>query len=235
MMYTVYMNTAIASTSGGKPLTDQQRIVLAFVGEFSDRHGFPPTLREIGDAVGLTHTNAVRGHLAALEKKGYIARTPDKARSIRVVHAPSAFSRFKRKLHEVLHTDEGVFHRVVYGLAWTTWRGTPCLTGAQAEEMAEALDREAVEHGWTILDKKVEPDHVLVVVQAWPNHSPQQTVHRFQSAGKVLRRRKPERFPGDKLWGRGYVVTTDVELLDELAQKLLRHQDSEAEGEQRKP
>ena len=76
-----------------RPLTDQQESVLTFVEEFSRDRGFPPTLREIGDALGLPNVNAVRGHLAALEKKGYITRAPDKARSIQVVHAPSAISR----------------------------------------------------------------------------------------------------------------------------------------------
>ena len=51
-------------------LTERQRKVLDFVQGYVDGHGFPPTLREIGDAVGIASLNAVRGHLAALEKKG---------------------------------------------------------------------------------------------------------------------------------------------------------------------
>lgn len=235
MMYSVHMNTDIKITPSVKPLTEQQGAVLSFVEEFSGRRGFPPTLREIGDAVGLTHINGVRGHLAALEKKGYITRAPDKARSIQVVHSPSAFSRVKRKLHEVLHTDEGVFHRVVYGLAWTTKGCERCLTGQQAESMAEAMDREAVEHGWTILNKRIEPDHVVVTVETWPNHSPQQTVRRFQSACKAARRHRGTALPGNGLWGKGYVVTTDLELLDELAARLLEHQALAVDGDRKTP
>ena len=204
-----------------RPLTEQQQTVLTFIGRFVQEHGFPPTLREIGDAIGLVNVTAVRGHLAALEKKGYITKAPDKARSIQLVRPPSAYSRAKRKLHEVLGTDEGVFHRVVYGLAWTTWQGTPCLMGRPAEEIREAFDREAVEHGWTILDARIEPDHVVVIVETWPNHSAQKTVHRLQSAGNAVKRRHRDGLPVEGLWGDGYVVTTDLEILDELLAKLL--------------
>jgi len=63
-----------------EPLTDQQEKVLATVEDYVARNGFPPTLREIGDALGLANVNAVRGHVSALEKKGYITKEPEKAR-----------------------------------------------------------------------------------------------------------------------------------------------------------
>ena len=229
MVYTILMNTDIANTDslntpGGRPLTTQQCNVLAFVQEFCRKHGFAPTLREIGQAVGLVNINAVRGHLAALEKKGWIRRAPDKARSIQIVNAPSALSRVKRKLHEVLRTDDGVFHRVVYGLAWTTHRRTPWLRGPAQQWMQAALDHEALEHGWTLLDKRIEADHIVVVVEAWPNHSAERAVRRLQATGKRMRQRHPGEFPAERLWGKGYVVTTELDLLDELVAKLLATQ-----------
>lgn len=223
-MYTVCRYSAIMATIT-KPLTDQQHTVLTFVGQFVQDHGFPPTLREIGDAIGLPNPNAVRGHLAALEKKGYITKTPDKARSISLVHPPSALSRVKRRLHEVLGTDQGVFHWVVYGLAWTTRNRTPFMTGSKAVWIGEALDRDAVEHGWTIHDKRIEPDHIVVVAATWPNHAAQKTVHRLQSAANSVKRRHPRGFPAGPLWGKGYVATTDLELLDGLLARLLDHED----------
>jgi hypothetical protein len=207
-----------------KPLTQQQRKVLAFVESHSDRQGYPPTLREIGEAVDLVNLNAVRGHLAALEKKGYISKAPDKARSIRVLHSPSALSRFKRKLHQLARTDEGVIHRVVYALGWTTWRLAPLLNGNRAKWLAAAFEREAVEHGWTLMDKTIRPDRVLLTVQAWPNHSPALVVRRFQSSGNALKRRRSKEFPAGRLWGNGFAVTTDPELLDELLSRLLEEQ-----------
>jgi REP element-mobilizing transposase RayT/DNA-binding MarR family transcriptional regulator len=211
-------------TAPGKPLTSQQQKVLAFVSQFLEQQGFPPTLREIGDAIGLVNVNGVRGHLSALEKKGYITRAREKARSIQIVHPASALSRVKRKLHEVWGTDEGVFHHVVYGIAWATHLRAPCLTGLRAKLMEEAIESEAVEHGWTVLEKRVEPDHVVVIVQAWHNHSAQRTVHRFQAAGSAARRRHPHEFPSGPLWGTGYVATTDLEVLGELVTKLLDSQ-----------
>jgi REP element-mobilizing transposase RayT len=221
------------ATSPDKPLTGQQQKVLAFVSQFLEQRGFPPTLREIGDAIGLANVNAVRGHVSALEKKGYITKAPDKARSIQIVHPPSAFSRVKRTLHEVWGTDQGVFHRVVYGVAWSTHRRTPCLTGLRAKLIEEAIDREAVEHGWTVLDKRVEPDHVVVVVQTWHNHSAQRTVLRFQAASNAVKRRYPHEFPGGALWGTGYVATTDLEVLGELVAKLLDNQGKQENDSER--
>lgn len=224
LLYTVYINSARRCSMDVKPLTDQQQSVLDFVQGFVRERGFPPTLREIGNAMGLPNVNAVRGHLAALEKKGYITRAPDKARSIQVVDAPSAISRMKRKLHEIFRTDEGVFHRIVYGLAWTTRRGEMVLVGPSQEQVGEAFEREAVEHGWTILEKKVEPDHIVVVVETWPNHSAQQTIHRLQNAAKAGWRKSRGDSPGELRWGRGYVVTTDLEVLEDLVAKLLAGQ-----------
>ena len=206
------------------PLTEQQQKVLDFIGDHSHRTGFPPTLREIGDALGLPHVNAVRGHVTALEKKGYITRTADKARSIRVVAAQSAMSRFKRKLHEVFRTDEGVVHRIVFGLAWATWKRESMLTGRRRDLIGEALDREAGEHGWRLVQKRVAPDHVVLVVEVWPNHSAELAVRRFQSAGRAVKKGDGGEFSSKRLWDRGYVATTDLELLDQLVEEMLSPQ-----------
>jgi REP element-mobilizing transposase RayT len=202
-------------------LTGRQQNVLSVIVTHLREHGFPPTLREIGQAIGLSNLNAVRGHLAALERKGYVTRAPDKARSIQLVQAPSWLSQVKRALHEIFRTDEGVLHRVVYGLAWATWHHRPCFTAEAREWVSEAIDREAIEHGWTVLERKIEPDHIVLVVATWPNHSAEQTVRRLQAAGAALRRRHPEVLGNEPLWDKGYAVTTDLELLDNLVAQLL--------------
>lgn len=207
-----------------RPLTPQQQNVLEAVEEGVRKNGYPPTLREIGRALGLSNVNAVRGHVTALEKKGYIVRAPDRARSIQVVKPPSAFSRFKRKLHEVFHTDDGVIHRVVYGLAWATRGGAPLFAGPRARWVEEILDGEAVEHGWKIVERRVRADHVVVIVEVWPNHSPEKSVHRLKSICRVLRRRHPGEWPTEAMWGKGYVATTQLDLLDELVEELLASQ-----------
>jgi REP element-mobilizing transposase RayT len=209
-----------------KQLTEKQRTVLDFVGRYARQHGFPPTLREIGQALGLPNISAVRGHLEALEKKGYITKDPDKARSIRVVRAPSVLSWFKRKLHEFARTDEGVLHRVVYGLALATRGRRACFAGRRRAWMNEALQRRAVEHGWTLLDTRIEPDHVVLVVEVWPNHSPELVAARVRQVGSAVRRRHPNDFPQGRLWATGYAVATDLGRLDEIVAQFL----SEAGG-----
>ena len=90
--------------------------------------------------------------------------------------------------------------------------------------MEEAIDQEAVEHGWTLIDKRIEPDHIVVLVQTWHDHSAQLAVRRFQAAGNAVKRRHSREFPRGPLWGTGYVATTDLDVLDELVAKLLDNQ-----------
>jgi repressor LexA len=65
------------------PLTDRQRAVLDFIGHSIEERGYPPTLREIGEHMGIRSTNGVNDHLKALEKKGYLAREDLKSRALR--------------------------------------------------------------------------------------------------------------------------------------------------------
>jgi repressor LexA len=63
-------------------LTERQREILAFVNEHSAQHGYPPTVREIGTAVGLTSSSTVHAHLANLERLGLMRRDPAKPRAL---------------------------------------------------------------------------------------------------------------------------------------------------------
>jgi repressor LexA len=66
-------------------LTKRQREVLEFVRAEVHRRGFPPSVREIGQAVGLSSSSTVHSHLAALEEKGFIRRDPSKPRALEVL------------------------------------------------------------------------------------------------------------------------------------------------------
>ena len=180
--------------------------------------------RELAGRIGVSQPTVSRTR-HNLEKKGYITKAPDKARSIHVIQSPSTLSRLKQKMHEVLRTDEGVFHQVVLGLAWTTWQRMPYLKGKMRDRMDRAIVKEAVERGWDILRKEIKPDHIIVIVKTWPTHSPEQTVRRLQSAGRAIKRRYPGAFRGKGLWGKGYAATTSLELLDELTAQLLENQE----------
>lgn len=66
-------------------MTDRQRQVLDFIKAEVRRQGFPPTVRDIGEAVGLSSSSTVHAHLSALEAKGLIRRDPSKPRALEVL------------------------------------------------------------------------------------------------------------------------------------------------------
>ena len=65
-------------------LTPRQRKVLEVIREHVERNGYPPSVREIGDAVGLTSTSSVAHQMRTLEKKGYLRRDPNRPRALDV-------------------------------------------------------------------------------------------------------------------------------------------------------
>ena len=71
-----------------KSLTDRQRQVLDYIDAETRQRGFPPSVREIGQAVGLTSPSTVHAHLNSLQKLGYLQRDPSKPRAIKVCLAP---------------------------------------------------------------------------------------------------------------------------------------------------
>ena len=66
-------------------LTDRQREIYDFVVGYVDGHGYPPTVREIGEAVGLASPSTVHAHLANLERAGLLRRDPTKPRALELV------------------------------------------------------------------------------------------------------------------------------------------------------
>jgi repressor LexA len=65
-------------------LTPRQRKVLEVIRDWVERFGYPPSVREIGDAVGLTSTSSVHHQLRTLERKGYLRRDPNRTRAVDV-------------------------------------------------------------------------------------------------------------------------------------------------------
>ena len=65
-------------------LTARQQEIWGFLVEYVDRHGYPPTVREIGEAVGLASPSTVHAHLANLERAGLLRRDPTKPRALEV-------------------------------------------------------------------------------------------------------------------------------------------------------
>ena len=79
------MNVTRLDPRAGKKLTKRQRMVHTFIIQHIEDHGYPPTIREIGDHMGIKSTNGVNDHLKALERKGYLERQDAKSRALRPV------------------------------------------------------------------------------------------------------------------------------------------------------
>ena len=72
------------SRSVGSGLTERQRTILNVIRASVTSRGYPPSIREIGDAVGLTSTSSVAHQLRTLERKGYLRRDPNRPRAVDV-------------------------------------------------------------------------------------------------------------------------------------------------------
>ncbi len=75
-----------------KKLTKRQQLVLSFIIDHIERWGYPPTIREIGDHLGIRSTNGVNDHLKALERKGYLTRHDAKSRALRPLLTPQGLT-----------------------------------------------------------------------------------------------------------------------------------------------
>ncbi|MBV8692381.1 MAG: transcriptional repressor LexA [Actinobacteria bacterium] len=79
-----------AGPAKGDQLTGKRREILEFIESQLRDRGFPPSVREIGEAVGLTSSSTVHAHLATLQRQGYLRRDPTKPRAIEVRWDPSS-------------------------------------------------------------------------------------------------------------------------------------------------
>ncbi len=77
-------------------LTKKQQVILDYIREEVQKKGYPPSVREICEGVGLKSTSTVHGHLNKLEEKGYIRRDPTKPRAIELLDGGDNIVPFKR-------------------------------------------------------------------------------------------------------------------------------------------
>lgn len=131
-----------------REMTDRQRQILDFIRAEIHRRGFPPSVREIGEAVGLSSSSTVHSHLAALEEKGFIRRDPSKPRALEVF--------------DYRDTDRGVDYGTVRAvpLVGQVAAGTPLLA-AENIEGTISLPQEMAEESTFIL--RVRGDSMIEV------------------------------------------------------------------------
>lgn len=73
-----------------RALSGKRRQILEFIAEQVRERGYPPSVREIGEAVGLTSSSTVHAHLRVLQEEGYLRRDPSKPRAIMVQFEPTS-------------------------------------------------------------------------------------------------------------------------------------------------
>ncbi len=74
-------------------LSERQQAIIEFIGQFTRNRGYPPTIREIGEAADISSTSVVNYNLNKLERGGYIVRDLKVSRGVRLTDAPDAASR----------------------------------------------------------------------------------------------------------------------------------------------
>ena len=158
----------LEEAADGADLSPRQRRVLEVIRDWVDRFGYPPSVRGIGEAVGLTSTSSVAHQLRALERKGYLRRDPNRPRAVgvRPVEEP------EQPVDEVADLPRPTYVPVVGRIA----AGGPVLAEQAVEDMFP-LPREIVGEGSLFLlrvagDSMIEAaitDGDWVVVRQQPN------------------------------------------------------------------
>src|SRR5215471_5885148 len=92
------MRNAEPADTTSSDLTDRQRMIIQAIEDSTQRHGYSPTLREIGEAAGLASASSVSHQLAVLQKKGYLSRGAGRPRTavVRPSTAPAVRQRDDR-------------------------------------------------------------------------------------------------------------------------------------------
>ena len=171
-------SSAVRDLPDGPPgedgLTPRQRKVLEVIRDSVERRGYPPTVREIGEAVGLTSTSSVSHQLATLQKKGFLRRDPSRPRAVdvRMPGDSAPPSRLSDDPEENAARPQPAYVPVIGRIA----AGGPILA-EQAVEEVFPLPRELVGSG-TLFMLKVVGDSMVdaaiadgdwVVVRQQPN------------------------------------------------------------------
>ena len=115
-------------------LSPRQREILEFVNSHVDQHGYPPTVREIGGAVGLTSPSTVHAHLARLEAAGLIRRDPTKPRALEVIEGGRSRERGAVLMEPPARTN-------VLPLMGDVAAGTGLVADDQVEDMVAVPDQ----------------------------------------------------------------------------------------------
>lgn len=140
-------------------LTPRQHRVLQFIKQTVEKRGYPPTIREVGDAVGLASPSSVAHQLKALEAKGFLRRDPGSPRALEVVMPEGASP--SEPAHEFDPTGSGdaAPQAVAVPVLGRIAAGLPILADEQIEQVLP-LPRELVGDG-TLFSLEVKGDSMI--------------------------------------------------------------------------
>ncbi len=135
-----------------KPLSKRQQNILEFTRGYMDENGRPPTIREIGKAVGINSTSVVNYNLGKLEEKGYLDRDPDVSRGLRLTEKADRFGQSVTSAAASLR--DAVERLVKIPLVGDIVAGRPVTTGNDGFSTYDEED--AVELSRSMLSEKPE-------------------------------------------------------------------------------
>lgn len=200
-------------------ITERQRQILVVIEEHQRTRGFPPSVREIGERVGLTSPSSVHAHLATLQRLGYLVRDPTKPRAIEVRWDPNSGAAVERRpvRHVPLVGDVAAGTDVLAQENVTETLPLPAdFTGDGDLFMCRVRGESMIDAG--ILDGDYVVCHAQntardgdIVVAGIPGE--EATVKRFESAGREVvlhpanEALEPMRFSNDEVQVFGRVVT----------------------------
>lgn len=124
-----------------KPLTEKQQAILEYISLQVETRGYPPSMREIGDAVGLSSLSSVTHQLSRLELAGYLRRDPNRPRALEVIQETPAIAQAISD-HVHVQPEETAFVPLVGRIA----AGVPITAEQQVEELVP-LPRQLVGDG----------------------------------------------------------------------------------------
>ena len=133
-----------------KPMSKRQQNILQFTRGYMDEHGRPPTIREIGKAVGINSTSVVNYNLGKLEEKGYLDRDPDVSRGLRLTEKADGFS--QTVTNAATAVRNAVERLVKIPLVGDIVAGKPVMTGNDSFSTYDEED--AVELSRSMLSEK---------------------------------------------------------------------------------
>lgn len=114
-------------------ITKRQQQAFEFICAFTAEHGYPPSVREIGSAIGLSSPSTVHSHLHKLEEAGYIKRDPNKPRTIEICEDAKTRAKQSPKLVEVKQNVNT--NTVTLPLVGRVAAGLPILAEQNVEEV----------------------------------------------------------------------------------------------------